>query len=273
MRFDMQKKISLITGLAALLAGVTTARAPLVIVSTVPDQDIHLMADGATHYKLDVRFDNRPLNGEQTNWTEWKVGLPSFVNYSEGSASLPSSNDFFDGYEMYPNNVDSITSNLRMTKNWGLGVGPVNREGVIGTYLFTINTNAPIGEVQEQDRFWIYDTDIGNDGEGLQPFTPDNRSFKIFSPNVPTDFSNPRDGDVDNSDFAVFDACRTGPNIPYNLSQLPSGCTCGTYTTNSQNYLRADFDHDGDVDIDDYGIFQRCYSGNDVPADPNCAIR
>ncbi len=33
---------------------------------------------------------------------------------------------------------------------------------------------------------------------------------------------------------------------------------------------RADLDRDGDVDQEDFGIFQRCSSGPDVPADPNC---
>ena len=33
----------------------------------------------------------------------------------------------------------------------------------------------------------------------------------------------------------------------------------------------ADFDHDGDVDQNDYGFFQRCYSGSSVPQpDPTC---
>jgi len=30
-----------------------------------------------------------------------------------------------------------------------------------------------------------------------------------------------------------------------------------------------DFDHDLDVDQSDFAVFQRCYSGENVPADPN----
>ena len=45
------------------------------------------------------------------------------------------------------------------------------------------------------------------------------------------------DCDVDLSDYATFQACVSGPAIPY-------AGDCG----------KADFDHDGDVDQDDFGI-------------------
>ena len=32
----------------------------------------------------------------------------------------------------------------------------------------------------------------------------------------------------------------------------------------------ADFDHDDDVDADDFGNFQRCHTGATLCADPNC---
>jgi hypothetical protein len=38
----------------------------------------------------------------------------------------------------------------------------------------------------------------------------------------------------------------------------------------SETCQKADLDVDGDVDHDDFGIFQRCYSGRDNPADPEC---
>lgn len=31
-----------------------------------------------------------------------------------------------------------------------------------------------------------------------------------------------------------------------------------------------DFDDDNDVDMTDFGVFQRCYSGANNPADPDC---
>ena len=61
------------------------------------------------------------------------------------------------------------------------------------------------------------------------------------------------DCDVDADDFALFEACVSGPALP-----LEAGCTA------------PDFDLDVDVDMADFGEFQRCYGGANVPADPNC---
>jgi kumamolisin len=62
------------------------------------------------------------------------------------------------------------------------------------------------------------------------------------------------DCDVDLDDLATFQACLSGPGVPY-----------------SGDCAKADFDQDGDVDQDDFGVFQRCYSGSSIPADPACA--
>ena len=59
---------------------------------------------------------------------------------------------------------------------------------------------------------------------------------------------------MDGDDLTAFLACDSGPGIPYS-----EGCA------------GKDFDHDNDVDQSDFGIFQRCYSGENNPADPNCA--
>jgi hypothetical protein len=48
---------------------------------------------------------------------------------------------------------------------------------------------------------------------------------------------------------------------------LPPSCTL----VPSGGIIAADFDNDNDVDQNDFAIFQRCYSGMDNPADPNCA--
>jgi hypothetical protein len=32
-----------------------------------------------------------------------------------------------------------------------------------------------------------------------------------------------------------------------------------------------DFDGDNDADQSDFGVFQRCYSGENMPVDTNCA--
>jgi hypothetical protein len=35
--------------------------------------------------------------------------------------------------------------------------------------------------------------------------------------------------------------------------------------------VQADFDHDTDLDINDLGVYQRCFSDANIPADPACA--
>jgi hypothetical protein len=78
-------------------------------------------------------------------------------------------------------------------------------------------------------------------------------------PPIPFDFD--RDGDVDTAvDYAKFEACSTGPAI----AGPPEGCT-------TEEFGRADVDADGDVDQADFAVFERCYSGTDVPANPDCS--
>ena len=91
-------------------------------------------------------------------------------------------------------------------------------------------------------------------------------SFHVHSSVTPADFN----GDclVDEQDVAAFEACMTGPRIPYDAQNLPNGCSL---LPDQQGILPADFDGDGDVDQDDFGVLQRCYSGSDTPADPDCA--
>lgn len=64
-----------------------------------------------------------------------------------------------------------------------------------------------------------------------------------------------RDGDVDQVDFGVFQACLSGSGFP----QTNPAC------------IEARLDGDEDVDQDDFGLFQGCMSGAHVPADPKCA--
>ena len=72
-----------------------------------------------------------------------------------------------------------------------------------------------------------------------------------FCPNPFADTD--RDNDVDQEDFAVFQACYTGLG-----GQAAASCAC------------MDLDDDGDVDEDDFAIFQLGASGPEVPADPAC---
>jgi hypothetical protein len=71
-------------------------------------------------------------------------------------------------------------------------------------------------------------------------------------PPIPGDFN--RDGDVDPADLDAFAACALGPGIP----QLAPNCA------------GAKLDEDDDVDQNDFGILQRCLSGENVAADPSC---
>ena len=59
---------------------------------------------------------------------------------------------------------------------------------------------------------------------------------------------------MDQADFDAFQACICGPAIP-----------------STPGREAKDPDGDNDVDLDDFGIFQRCLSGENVAADPNCA--
>lgn len=69
---------------------------------------------------------------------------------------------------------------------------------------------------------------------------------------APPDFD--QDCDVDHGDYALFESCASGPDVP-----LDPGCE------------DRDLDSDNDVDHSDFGIFQRCLSGENNPADPDCA--
>ena len=73
------------------------------------------------------------------------------------------------------------------------------------------------------------------------------------SESVPGDMD--RDGDVDQVDFGLFQACLQGPVIP----QTSSGCQ------------RALLNKDAYVDQRDLQLFKRCLSGSNQPGDPHCA--
>ncbi len=62
------------------------------------------------------------------------------------------------------------------------------------------------------------------------------------------------DGDVDLTDFTVFQACFNGPNQP-----VPPPPVCN---------VNSDMDGDGDVDLIDFSMFARCFAGPNRP--PAC---
>lgn len=65
------------------------------------------------------------------------------------------------------------------------------------------------------------------------------------------------DGDVDQADFAVFQACYTGPG-----GILATGCEC--YDADPAGAP------DNDIDSDDWTAFEACASGTGIAADPAC---
>jgi len=73
------------------------------------------------------------------------------------------------------------------------------------------------------------------------------------------------DGDVDQADFAVFQACFTGVGAPYGgLSQT---CACVDLGDDNNDRLP---DQDGDIDGFDRTAFENCASGPGIPANPTC---
>ncbi|MBP7936287.1 MAG: hypothetical protein KA354_16735 [Phycisphaerae bacterium] len=121
-----------------------------------------------------------------------------------------------------------------------------------GEYFLNINATDPRWQ-------WMTSADSYLDTPALSP-----SPAGPWIPNVFPDLSlvlvtaiapdGDRDGDVDRDDFNFFFApCFSGPAIA-------PGPSCSPY----------DFDADQDVDQADFGLFQRCFSGADAPADPDC---
>lgn len=79
------------------------------------------------------------------------------------------------------------------------------------------------------------------------------RTSGAATPAGPGDYD--RDGDVDQTDFALFQLCLSGQYI----SQPDTACA------------RMKFDADDDVDQDDVGRWQTCFSGPAIPSNPYCA--
>jgi hypothetical protein len=87
---------------------------------------------------------------------------------------------------------------------------------------------------------------ISNESWGL-----DNVVISVESPSA--DFDD--NAFVDQSDMLYLLACAGGPNLP--IRSYP-GCQM------------TDLDGDNDTDSTDFAIFQRCFSGPIIPADPHC---
>lgn len=62
------------------------------------------------------------------------------------------------------------------------------------------------------------------------------------------------DDEIDELDVAILLACGTGPSVPYDVSDLPAGCTV---TPDASGHIPPDLDRDGDVDSIDFARLQR----------------
>ena len=74
------------------------------------------------------------------------------------------------------------------------------------------------------------------------PSHPSRVSLPVADARVPTDLTS--DGMTDLSDFAFFFACLAGPDV-----------FCPDLSCQQATFYACDFDHDGDVDMRDYGTF------------------
>lgn len=236
---------NLMAGLA-LLAGVAHVRGGDAIMRSYSEDR---WFTGGGPYRVYVSADNTS-SSSFTSGIDVRATAPSFFNpLNYGWAPL--GRDFFEG--------ESTMETLRPIEEVsGKSIWPGGKQkvGDVIFYDFTVDSGAPVGltKLSLDDGNILFSDYFGNP----QPFTTQDDTIMIYSPNVPADLhpiGNP-DGDVDADDRAVFESCASGPAVPHN--------------GNSECY-KADLDDDGDVDQSDFGLFQRCLSGENMPANPNCA--
>lgn len=105
-----------------------------------------------------------------------------------------------------------------------------------GTYTVKLTVSGPVGE----------------------PDTMQRAAYIVVTPHR-ADLD--ADGDVDDDDMDIFQACSTGPGLAGTATE---GCTAAQFAS-------ADIDDDNDVDQADFSRFQRCLSGPDVSPGADCA--
>ena len=274
----------ILTG-ALAVNGLTRVANANAIIMAVPEQTT-VVADGTTEYRMDVKGNTEEEVGKRIDYAVWQVFLPDTVTFTRSQLPDPLNNpsqnpdDFFSNFPLTPlkwfmdpahNAIYNSTEPTTTYPGWSRALkqneravysdqytprdGPSNvSDDLFGQYWFIVNPGAT-GETYSRLN-------------GVKFTSPDNIDYKLSNGNLTKDEQHfnivapcwadqngpneKRDGLVDNYDFQAFDACRSGPQIPY-----ATGCEW------------ADFDADGDVDQDDFGSFQRCYSG-DAIADANC---
>lgn len=81
--------------------------------------------------------------------------------------------------------------------------------------------------------------------------------YEFSLPCSPIGIDSDGDCDVDLADLHSFEACSSGPGVPYPAGTSPD---CRSF----------DRDSDGDIDQTDFGLFQQCLGGDDVPYPDGC---
>lgn len=135
---------------------------------------------------------------------------------------------------------------------------PASQDGVQatdGVYLLNLEVTNTSGAVADSDPLWIvfgnftdWDADLC-----LMCAALHHVGSRIAGDRPAADLDFDRDVDLD--DVAAFEACATGPGVPW------TDPCCQI----------ADLDLDGDADHADFSRIQRCFSGEDTAADPDCA--
>jgi hypothetical protein len=78
------------------------------------------------------------------------------------------------------------------------------------------------------------------------------------------------DGDVDQADFALIQACFTGEGDPKAMFDAVH-CNCfDREDIDGDGHFRPSIDGDSDVDLTEFDLFEACASGAGIAADPNC---
>lgn len=187
---------------------------------------------------------------------------PSALSFISGSYALP---DPFGLPLVSPITASEGEISLAAGVNFLMGQSPTDVDADLATLVFeanAVNINTLVG-FRPGEPTTQFTTDSGF---AILPALTATRLIAIAHTPRPGDFDG--DCDVDLDDFTLFQACMTGPSIPYDPGDLPSGCVL---LPDGEGIIPADFNRDGSVDLLDFAVFQRCYSGPGIPADPHCA--
>ena len=160
-----------------------------IVIRTVPREAEWNREETGRKYALDVWLDttDSDVSGKQIISTEWDVVVPEGLGINEGDAFLPweagaqnFNGDFYEGWSpgnMAHDDVDStldgsreLTYNNRMTSDF---TGPTNRNRPLGTYWFSVDSDAALGSKS----FGLNEVRI-IDSE-MNPYSPENGNVSV----------------------------------------------------------------------------------------------